>query len=318
MFLEVHNLTKKYNGKTVVSDVSFGIEEGELLTILGPSGCGKTTILRALGGFLKLDGGNIILDGNDITAIPPEDRSVSTVFQSYGLFPHMTVLENVIYGLKFIGIKRKEAKKIGLEMLEKVHLQGEENKKPFQLSGGQQQRVAVARGLITHPKLLLLDEPLSNLDAKLRVDLRLEIKAIQREFNITTIFVTHDQEEAFSIADKIMLMNKGKLVQFSKPRDLYENPATKFSLGFIGSVNLDEKNNRFSRFEDVYFDEDGEVMEVTDCAFKGQFIEYTLLTKDGTSIRTISLNKKREFAVGEKVRAIVKWSTLDKLSVINN
>lgn len=310
MFLEVRNLTKKYNEKTVVSDVSFGIEEGELLTILGPSGCGKTTILRALGGFLQLEGGKIILDGIDITALPPEERPVSTVFQSYGLFPHISVLENVVYGLKFIGIKRKEAQKIGLEMLEKVHLQGEENKKPFQLSGGQQQRVAVARGLITHPKLLLLDEPLSNLDAKLRMDLRSEIKAIQREFNITTIFVTHDQEEAFSIADKIMLMNKGELIQFSKPRDLYENPATRFSLEFIGSVNLDEKNNRFSRLEDVYFDEDGEVMDITDVAFKGQFIEYTLLSKDGTTIRTISLNKKQEYKIGEKVRVIVKWKSL--------
>lgn len=308
MFLEVHNLTKKYNEKTVVSDVSFGIEEGELLTILGPSGCGKTTILRALGGFLQLDGGKIILDGIDITELPPEERPVSTVFQSYGLFPHMSVLENVIYGLKFIGIKRKEAQKIGLEMLEKVHLPGEENKKPFELSGGQQQRVAVARGLITHPKLLLLDEPLSNLDAKLRMDLRSEIKAIQREFNITTIFVTHDQEEAFSIADKIMLMNKGELIQFSKPRDLYENPATKFSLEFIGNVNLDEKNNRFSRLEDVYFDENGEVMDITDVAFKGQFIEYTLLSKDGTVIRTISLNKKYEYKVGDRVRVIVKWT----------
>lgn len=311
MFLEVCNLTKKYNGKTVVSNVSFGIVEGELLTILGPSGCGKTTILRALGGFLQLDGGNIKLDGIDITALPPEERPVSTVFQSYGLFPHMTVLENVIYGLKFNGTKRKEAQKIGLEMLSKVHLKGEENKKPFQLSGGQQQRVAVARGLITHPKLLLLDEPLSNLDAKLRMDLRLEIKAIQREFNITTIFVTHDQEEAFSIADKIMLMNKGELIQFSKPRELYDNPVARFSLEFIGSVNFDEKNNRFSRLEDVYFDEKGEVMEILDCTFKGQFMEYTLLTADNATIRTISLNKNQEFAVGDKVRAIVQWSPLD-------
>lgn len=310
MFLEVRNLTKKYNEKTVVSDVSFGIKEGELLTILGPSGCGKTTILRALGGFLQLEGGKIILDGIDITALPPEERPVSTVFQSYGLFPHMSVLENVVYGLKFIGIKRKEAQKIGLEMLEKVHLQGEENKNPFQLSGGQQQRVAVARGLITHPKLLLLDEPLSNLDAKLRMDLRSEIKAIQREFNITTIFVTHDQEEAFSIADKIMLMNKGELIQFSRPRDLYENPTTRFSLEFIGSVNLDEKNNRFSRLEDVYFDEDGEVMDITDVAFKGQFIEYTLLSKDGTTIRTISLNKKQEYKIDEKVRVVIKWRSM--------
>ena len=313
MFLEVSNLTKKYNKKTVVSNISFGIEEGELLTILGPSGCGKTTILRALGGFLKPDAGDIVLDGVNITAMPPEGRPVSTVFQSYGLFPHMTVLENVIYGLKFIGIKRKEAEKIGLNMLEKVHLQWEENKKPHQLSGGQQQRVAVARGLVTHPKLLLLDEPLSNLDAKLRLELRKEIKAIQREFNITTIFVTHDQEEAFSIADEIMLMNKGELIQFSKPRELYENPATKFSLEFIGNVNYDEKNNRFSRPEDVYFDELGEEMKVLDCSFKGQTIEYTLLTSEGETIRMAILNKKQEMFVGDTVRAVVQWSSLDKI-----
>ncbi|MDD2494020.1 MAG: ABC transporter ATP-binding protein [Tissierellia bacterium] len=313
MFLEISNLTKKYNNKTVVSNVSFGVEEGELLTILGPSGCGKTTILKALGGFVKSDDGKVILDGIDITDFPAEERPVSTVFQSYGLFPHMSVIDNVIYGLKFIGIKRKEAEKIGIEMLKKVHLQGEENKRPSQLSGGQQQRVAVARGLVTRPKLLLLDEPLSNLDAKLRLELRSEIKAIQREFNITTIFVTHDQEEAFSIADKIMLMNKGELIQFSRPRELYENPTTKFSLDFIGSVNYDEKNSRFSRLEDVYFDDKGEEMEVLDYSFKGQIIEYTLLTSDGTTIRTVSLNRKGEFAVGEKVNAIVNWSPLDKL-----
>ncbi len=313
MFLDVSNLTKKYNKKTVVSNISFGIEEGELLTILGPSGCGKTTILRALGGFLKPDAGDIILDGVNITALPPEERPVSTVFQSYGLFPHMTVLENVIYGLKFIGIKRKEAEKVGLNMLGKVHLDGEENKKPHQLSGGQQQRVAVARGLVTHPKLLLLDEPLSNLDAKLRLELRKEIKAIQREFNITTIFVTHDQEEAFSIADEIMLMNKGELIQFSKPRELYENPSTKFSLEFIGSVNYDKNNNRFSRPEDVYFDEGGEEMKVLECSFKGQTIEYTLLTSDAEIIRMASLNKRHEINVGDTVRAVVHWSTLDKM-----
>lgn len=313
MFLEVKNLTKKYNKKTVVSDVSFGVEEGELLTILGPSGCGKTTVLRALGGFLKLDKGKITLDGVDITTIPPEERPVSTVFQSYGLFPHMRVLDNVIYGLKFAGIKRKDAEKIGIEMLEKVHLKGEEKKLPSQLSGGQQQRVALARGLVTHPKLLLLDEPLSNLDAKLRLELRSEIKAIQREFNITTIFVTHDQEEAFSVADKIMLMNEGELVQFDMPRNLYEKPATKFSLDFIGSVNYDEENNRFCRLEDVYFHKDGEEMKVLDSSFKGQFMEYVLLTSDGTTIRTVSLDKSHEYGTGEKVRAFIKWSALDEM-----
>ncbi len=223
----------------------------------------------------------------------------------------MRVLDNVIYGLKFAGIKRRDAEKIGLEMLEKVHLKGEEKKLPSQLSGGQQQRVALARGLVTHPKLLLLDEPLSNLDAKLRLELRSEIKAIQREFNITTIFVTHDQEEAFSVADKIMLMNEGELVQFDMPRNLYEKPATKFSLDFIGSVNYDEKNNRFCRLEDVYFCKEGEEMEVLGSSFKGQLMEYVLLTSDGTIIRTVSLDKSHEYGTGEKVRAVVKWSALD-------
>lgn len=314
MFLEVSNLTKKYGDKTVVKNVSFGIAEGELLTILGPSGCGKTTILKALGGFLKLDGGKIILDKSDVTSLPPEERPISTVFQSYGLFPHMTVLENVIYGLKFKKIKRKDALELGMKMLESVHLQEEHHKRPSQLSGGQQQRVALARALITRPKLLLLDEPLSNLDAKLRVELRAEIKAIQRAFKTTTIFVTHDQEEAFTLADKIMLMNEGELVQLSQPRELYENPSNKFSLEFIGNVNLDEKNNRYCRFEDVYFGNTGEEMEIINCQFKGQFIEYTLLSQDNLTLRTINLNKDQEFKVGEKVKVTVKWSSLNHLT----
>lgn len=311
MFLKACNLTKKYNQKPAVSNVSFEVNEGELLTILGPSGCGKTTILRAIGGFLKLDEGSIVLDNIDITNLPPEERPVSTVFQSYGLFPHMTVLENVIYGLKFEGIKKSQAKIIGTEMLEKVHLSLERDKKPSELSGGQQQRVAVARGLIKRPKLLLLDEPLSNLDAKLRLELRSEIKSIQKEFNITTIFVTHDQEEAFSIADRIMLMNKGELVQLSEPQELYEKPASKFSLEFIGNTNFDEKNNRFSRLEDVYFHDEGEEMEIIECGFKGQFVEYKLLTRDNTILRTISINKDHMYSVGEKVRAVVKWKRLN-------
>lgn len=310
MFLKANNLTKKYNQVTAVLNVSFSVKQGELLTILGPSGCGKTTILRAIGGFLKLDNGSIILDNTDITNLPPEDRPVSTVFQSYGLFPHMSVLENVIYGLKFEGIKKSQARIMGMEMLEKVHLDGEAHKKPSQLSGGQQQRVAVARGLIKRPKLLLLDEPLSNLDAKLRLELRAEIKQIQKEFNITTIFVTHDQEEAFSIADRIMLMNKGELVQLSEPEELYEKPASKFSLDFIGSTNYDEKNNRFSRLEDVYFHDDGDEMEIIEKNFKGQFIEYKLLTKDKMILRTISTDKNRIYSLGDKVRTIVNWKNI--------
>lgn len=310
VFLRANKLTKKYNSKVAVSNVSFEVNEGELLTILGPSGCGKTTILKAIGGFVKLNGGSIILDNKDITKLPAEERPVSTVFQSYGLFPHMTVIENVIYGLKFDGINHKEAVRMGHEMIERVHLTGEEKKKPSELSGGQQQRVALARGLIKRPKLLLLDEPLSNLDAKLRLELRKEIKNIQKDFNITTIFVTHDQEEAFSIADKIMLMNEGKLVQISEPLDLYDKPSSKFALKFIGSVNYDEKNNRYARFEDIYFDKNGEEMIVVDCAFKGQTLEYTLQTSDDLILRAVSLNNNKQFSIGEKVRARVRWNKI--------
>lgn len=192
MFLEIKNITKKYGEKTAVDNVSFSLEEGRLLTLLGPSGCGKTTILRAIGGFLKLDQGSILLNGQDISPISPEERGVATVFQSYGLFPNMKVYENVAYGLKFRGIRKKEARNMAYDFLNKVHLEEEGEKYPSQLSGGQQQRVALARSLIIKPKLLLLDEPLSNLDAKLREQMREEIRQVQQEFGVTMIFVTHD------------------------------------------------------------------------------------------------------------------------------
>ncbi len=310
MFLEVTNLKKLYHHIPAVDDVSFQVEEGKLLTILGPSGCGKTTILRALGGFIPLNSGKILLDGTDITKLPPEDRPVSTVFQSYGLFPHMTVLENIIYGLKFSNVPKIKARELGMNMIERVHLKGQEHKKPTELSGGQQQRVAVARGLIKRPKLLLLDEPLSNLDAKLRLELREEIRAIQREFNITTVFVTHDQEEAFSIADQIMLMNEGRIVQFSNPRELYDRPESWFSLDFIGSVNYDAENSRYARLEDVIFDPSGEEMVILSKAFKGQSIEYVLETPDKKRVRLVTLNNAREYETGDRVNTLVRWTPL--------
>lgn len=237
MFLELSHLKKQFDGKEVVSDLSLSLEKGKLLCILGFSGCGKTTTLNMIGGFLKPDGGSICVDGQDITRLPPERRPVTTVFQSYGLFPHMTVEENVRYGLKFKGLRRSEAKKKTMEYLELVGLLEYANFHIHQISGGQQQRVALARALIVEPKLCLLDEPFCNLDAALRGKMRQELKKIQRELGMTMVFVTHDQEEAMLLADSMAIMDEGKLIQTDTPANIYRNPANDFVRRFL---NLDE------------------------------------------------------------------------------
>ena len=238
MYLELKNLHKRFDKEPVVEDLNLSLEKGELLCILGGSGCGKTTTLNMIGGFLAPDAGTIHLDGMDITNLPPERRPVATVFQSYGLFPHMTVLQNVIYGLKFKGYRKADAKKKGYEYLELVGLQDYANKRIHEISGGQQQRTALARALIVEPKLCLLDEPLSNLDAALRVKMRAELKTIQRELGITMVFVTHDQEEALLLSDKMAIMEQGKLVQFGSPEEIFRNPATPFVKEFLSLSNL--------------------------------------------------------------------------------
>lgn len=250
-------MLQNFNEVVAVDQLSLEINKGQILCLLGPSGCGKTTTLKSIGGFLRIDGGRIIIDGEDITNMPPEMRPTSTVFQSYALFPHMTVLQNVIYGLKFKGYSRKEAIKKGEEYLEIVGLLPYRNRNVQQLSGGQQQRVALARALVVTPKVLLLDEPFSNLDAKLRVKMREEIKDIQSKLGITMIFVTHDQEEALHIADVIAVMNEGKLEQLGTPREIYCNPKSKFVLDFIGNSNVIEENSgaiSFVRPEEIIMD----------------------------------------------------------------
>ena len=238
MHLELKNLHKRFDKEPVVDDLNLSLDKGELLCILGGSGCGKTTTLNMIGGFLTPDAGTIHLDGMDITNLPPERRPVATVFQSYGLFPHMTVMQNVIYGLKFKGYKKADAIKKGQKYLEMVGLQDYANKRIYEISGGQQQRTALARALIVEPKLCLLDEPLSNLDAALRVKLRSELKTIQRELGITMVFVTHDQEEALLLSDKMAIMEQGKLVQFGAPEELFRNPSTPFVKEFLSLSNL--------------------------------------------------------------------------------
>lgn len=238
MYLELTHLTKRFADKTVVRDVSLGLSKGRLLCILGASGCGKTTTLNMIGGFLKPDSGRILLDGEDITDLPPERRPVSTVFQSYSLFPHMTVLQNVMYGLKFRPISKSAAKDKGLSYLELVGLPEYADAHIHEISGGQQQRVALARALIVEPKVCLLDEPFSNLDAALRVKLRAELKRIQQELDMTMVFVTHDQEEALVIADQIAIMDQGNLIQLDTPERLLQAPSSAFVREFLGLDDL--------------------------------------------------------------------------------
>lgn len=213
------------------------MDKGEILCLLGSSGCGKTTTLRMIGGFLESDEGKVIVDGEDITKLWPEERPVSTVFQSYALFPHMTVIENVIYGLKFQGADKKTALQEGRKYLEIVGLEEYEHARIHEISGGQQQRVALARALIVKPKILLLDEPLSNLDAKLRVRMRSEIRQLQQRLGLTMIFVTHDQEEAMVLGDRIAIMNEGHLVQLGTAQEVYRYPANEFVMNFLGEAN---------------------------------------------------------------------------------
>lgn len=238
MYLELHHLKKSFDGRPVVTDLSLTLDKGQLLCILGASGCGKTTTLNMIGGFLAPDAGQVLLDGRNITPLPPEERPVTTVFQSYGLFPHMTVLENVIYGLKFRGVKKAAARKQGMIWLKMVGLEERAHAMSDTLSGGQQQRVALARALILEPKLCLLDEPFSNLDAALRLRMREELKALQRKLGMTMVLVTHDQEEALQLADRIAILHGGELVQYGSPPELYRAPANQFVADFLGLDQL--------------------------------------------------------------------------------
>jgi spermidine/putrescine ABC transporter ATP-binding subunit len=232
--IEAENVTKRFGSVMALDDVTLKIDDKELYTLLGPSGCGKTTFLRSLAGFELVDSGKILFDGVDVTVEPAHKRRTGMVFQNYALWPHMTVFENVAYGLKIQRTAKKEIGKRVRSALEMVKLSGLENRTPHQLSGGQQQRVAVARALVINPEVLLFDEPLSNLDAKLRLEMRAEIKRIQRDLGTTTAYVTHDQEEAMSISDRIAIMQRGKIMQVGTPKSIYFKPENPFVADFIG------------------------------------------------------------------------------------
>ncbi len=236
-YLELKNVCKAFSGLNVVHHFSLDIEKGTLVSFLGPSGCGKTTTLRMIAGFEQLDEGSIQLDGRDITAVPPNRRDIGMVFQAYALFPNKTVRDNISFGLRMKKTPRSEIRKKVDDVLEMVRLRETANRYPHQLSGGQQQRIALARALAVEPRVLLLDEPLSALDAEVRVALRGEIRRIQSELAITTVYVTHDQEEALSISDKVVVMNKGIIEQVGTPEEIYRMPKTRFVATFIGTAN---------------------------------------------------------------------------------
>ena len=236
--IEIRGLSKAFGSVKAVDGVDLDINAGEFLTLLGPSGSGKTTVLRMIAGFEDPDTGTINLNGNDITHLPPYERDVNTVFQDYALFPHMDVITNIEYGLRVKKVDKKERRAKALEALEQVRLRGYENRKPSQLSGGQRQRVALARALVNRPSVLLLDEPLGALDLKLRQQMQIELKELQREVGITFIFVTHDQEEALTMSDRIAVFDKGKIQQLDRPAAIYERPSNEFVAGFVGVSNL--------------------------------------------------------------------------------
>jgi putative spermidine/putrescine transport system ATP-binding protein len=238
------NLTKHYGEVVAVAGIDLEVQAGEFFTLLGPSGSGKTTTLRMIAGFEDPSGGTIELAGENVAGVPPYDRSVNTVFQDYALFPHMTVGENVAYGLRIAGVDKAERARRRDEALEMVRLPGYGERKPGELSGGQRQRVALARAIVNRPRVLLLDEPLGALDLKLREQMQEELKAIQSEVGITFVYVTHDQDEALTMSDRIAVFNEGRIEQVSPPVELYEHPATEFVAGFVGVSNLLERDGR--------------------------------------------------------------------------
>ena len=295
--VEIRNLTKRFGNVTAIDDVFFTVKAGHLAVLLGPSGCGKTTTLRCVAGLEKPDAGEILLGDEIISSaeknifVPPDKRGMGMVFQSYALWPHKSVFDNIAYPLKVKGKPKEEVHKAVKKVLEIVSLVGLEKRYPSQLSGGQQQRVALARSLVSTPRVLLLDEPLSNLDAKLRASTRYELRDLIEKLGITTIYVTHDQLEAMALADKVFIMNNGKLVQEGIPRKIYKEPESKFVAGFIGSTNL------------------------IDCSIVESEPDprlYTVRTKEGLILHAFSGSKKR-FVKGNEVIVSIRQEDIDIL-----
>lgn len=300
MYLKIENISKIFEKERGVKNISFQLEKGELVSFLGPSGCGKTTLLNIIGGFVKNDSGSIYLEGKDITEYPPEKREIVTVFQNYALFPHMNVVENVKYGLKYRGYNKEEQIKLAKEYLKIVGLEGYEKNSVGELSGGQQQRVALARALVLQPKILLLDEPFSNLDAKLKIAMREEIKELQKRLGISMIFVTHDQEEALSISDRIVVMSNGEIVQIGKPEEIYYSPKNRYVAEFIGKINFLEIGNKRPEEIKMRRDDSGDAI-ILNREFMGATTLFVVERLEKKIYVTISGEEALKYRVGDRV-----------------
>jgi len=302
--LRLCDVSKRYGDTVAVEDVSIDVPGGEFLTLLGPSGSGKTTTLLVVAGFVGPDRGTVVLDGRDLTRVPPHRRNVGMVFQNYALFPHMTVAENVGYGLRVRGVARRERKLRVDEILKVVQLPGLGDRKPIQLSGGQRQRVALARALVNRPQVLLLDEPLGALDLKLRQEMQIELKRIQRavrEVGITFVYVTHDQEEALTMSDRLAVFNEGKIEQIGTPAAVYERPENAFVAGFVGASNVIQRSGRtFTvRPEKIRMsydggarrdDENAATGRIRDVVYAGMFTRYVVDLDDGGELVVVRQN----------------------------
>ena len=327
--IRLNDIVVKFGDFTALHGINVHVKEGEFFTFLGPSGCGKTTTLRTLTGFIEPAEGTVIVGGKDITHVPIEDRNIGIVFQSYALFPTMTVYDNIAFGLKIKKMKKAEVDKRVREIAKKVDLSDEQLKKAVsQLSGGQQQRVAIARALVTGPAIICMDEPLSNLDAKLRVQLRNELKKMQKDFGITTIYVTHDQEEALTLSDRIAVFNSGVIEQVGTPNEVYNHSATEFVCNFIGDINrlgegivnelinmgapVDPAKHNYIRLERIHVNvqpREGEIAldgTVESLEYYGLYIKY-YITVCGQTIKVIEKNDGVNiYNAGQKVKAVFK------------
>lgn len=342
--VDIKNTVKLYGDFKAIDDVSMSIQEGEFFTLLGPSGCGKTTLLRMIAGFNTIEGGEILFEGESINNIPAHKRDIGMVFQNYAVFPHLSIYDNVGYGLKARKVSREESHERIMKALEVVQIADLKDRMPAALSGGQQQRVALARAIVIEPKILLMDEPLSNLDAKLRVQMRTVIKKLQRQLNITTIYVTHDQEEALAISDRIAVMHKGKVMQIDRPDNLYKVPENRFVSNFIGTSNFLEakvidsntlsiadyiinKNHLGNSGEDVIIsvrpeqfiftnEDEGISGEITLATFLGDFVNYEITLENGNVIEVNEYTQNNDAMRPEgKCRVIVD---VNKINVLNH
>jgi putative spermidine/putrescine transport system ATP-binding protein len=315
--VRLEGISKRFGDVAAVDGITLDVARGEFFTMLGPSGSGKTTTLRLVAGFERPDAGRILLGGADVTGVAPYARDVNTVFQDYALFPHMSVLANVEYGLRVRRVPRRKRRDQAQDALERVRLAGLGGRKPIQLSGGQRQRVALARALVNRPRVLLLDEPLGALDLKLRQEMQVFLKALQRDLGITFVYVTHDQEEALTMSDRLAVFNDGKIEQVGTPKDVYERPLTEFVAGFVGVSNIVRQNGRrvTVRPEKIRLSVDGRGRPgtVADAVFVGMFTRYLVDVDDRTRLTVVRQNDSSPVEAGARVH--LDWDSEDEFEI---